>query len=93
MPERAGGQILEPRQKSSGRSQTPRDFRSALRIVPDVPAIDRLGLGFPGAMRKHRVMNASAGNSKSSRGFECIGVFVAIQTSRRHFPAPISNLH
>src|SRR5208283_814159 len=48
------------RPETSGRPQASGHFRPALHIMPTVPAIDRLRLGFDGAMRKHSVINAAA---------------------------------
>jgi hypothetical protein len=42
----------------SRRLQTPDNFRSTVRVVPAVPAVDRFGLGLEGAARKHRVVDS-----------------------------------
>ena len=51
------------RPETSGRPQASGHFRPALHIMPTVPAIDRLRLGFDGAMRKHSVINAAANDA------------------------------
>src|ERR1019366_4984241 len=69
----------QPSHKLLGRTQPACDFRSALRIVPNVPAINRLSLGFDGAVRKHGVVDAAAHNAPGNRCFKRIGIFIAVQ--------------
>ena len=48
-----------------------------MSIVPAIPAIDRLRLGFDSAMGEHGVTDATADDAESGRCFKRIGVFVS----------------
>jgi hypothetical protein len=40
-------------------------------------------LSFDGAMRKYSVINAASDDAPSSRGFQCVGLFIPIQRDDR----------